>query len=296
MAFIGEPGSDVSASRPYASTSVGRIKPTVSARWAFSRILDYMKLEDISDPAPSPSSADWNDEGVVILKNCLPDWLMNDYEQEWLADAPGVGGWRYATPYMEHPMLQRLVCNPLLAQELEDLLGEPAGVHLNLTGWRSTTRDWHQDTYLNPPHVGDSYAAVWIALADIHPDSGPFQYVPGSHRWPVVTQEHIGKHVDLTDPHWPTYSEDILTPVFTEEIASRGAEVVTYLPKRGDVLIWHGRLVHRGSNPINGDLERRALIAHYSGINHREDMPVAVQHEMGGYYFPLGGRQPTSPG
>jgi hypothetical protein len=33
-------------------------------------------------------------------------------------------------------------------------------------------------------------------------------------------------------------------------------------------------------------MERRALIAHYSGINHRQDMPAARQHG-GGWYFPV---------
>jgi hypothetical protein len=31
---------------------------------------------------------------------------------------------------------------------------------------------------------------------------------------------------------------------------------------------------------------RKALIAHYSGINHRQDMPPAIQHGDG-YYFPV---------
>lgn len=231
---------------------------------------------------------DWNDTGVIYLPGMISSKSMDDYEAEWLANSPGQGGWEYATPYMNYPALRRLVCDFGLAYHLKRTMGEWAGVHLNLTGWRSTTRDWHQDSYLNPSHVGDYYAAVWIALADIHPDSGPFQYVPGSHRWDCqVTQEKIGRYLDLDDPRWPTYSEEILTPLFTEEIAKRGCEVETYLPKRGDVLLWHPRLLHRGSIPNVPGMERRALIAHYSGLNHREDMPKVAQHEAGGFYFVL---------
>lgn len=251
-------------------------------------------LEDITIPPPQQGPADWNADGVVIIKNFLPEQLMVDYESKWLEiNGPDAAnrpmGWPDPIPYMRHPELLHLLTYGPLAALLETLIGEPAGLHLNLTGWRSTQRDWHQDSYLNPPHVGDYYAAVWIALDDIHPDSGPFQYIPGSHRWRQVTQELIMAQLepDERDHRWPKFSERILTPLFEEEIVKQGNNVVSYLPSRGDVLVWHGRLMHRGSPPNIPNLERRALIAHYSGIRHRGDMPKAVQGSQGGYYFPL---------
>jgi hypothetical protein len=33
-------------------------------------------------------------------------------------------------------------------------------------------------------------------------------------------------------------------------------------------------------------MERRSLISHYSGINHRSDMPAAIAYD-GGHYFPV---------
>lgn len=255
-------------------------------------------LAGLLEPAPAPSRADWNDEGVVILPEFVPGDLIDAYCSEWLDNhAPTARwqGWPHATPYMQHPALRAICTEPVLASLLEGLIGEPAGVHLNLTGWVSTERNWHQDSYLNPAHVGDSYAAIWIALADIHPDSGPFQYVPGSHRWPQVTQTRIAGHLDLTDPEWPKHSEALLVPLFEEMIATRQAEPVTYVPCRGDLLVWHGRLLHRGSVAKRRGMERRALIAHYSGINHRPDMPPARRADDGGWYFPIDTRHPVNP-
>lgn len=255
-------------------------------------------LDDLTVPAPPPGPADWNSEGVIVLPSLIDEPRMAAYERAWV-DANGPihhcqdgtfcaerpDGWPDCTPYMRHPEILDLVAP--LAPHLEAILGEPAGMHLNLTGWRTTGRDWHQDSYLNEPEVGDWYAAVWIALGDVQPDSGPFQYVPGSHRWPQVTRELIGQHVDLTDPTWPKQSERILTPLFTAEIAARGAQPVTYLPDRGDVLIWHGRLLHRGSRAIRPGAYRPGFIAHFSGIHHRPAMGAAVQHPAGGWYFPI---------
>lgn len=247
-------------------------------------------LDDLSVPAPPLGPADWNNDGVVILNSFIPEYLMRNYERCWEEhNAERPGGWPDATPYRRHPELFDLLTYGPLAEILETLIGEPAGVHLNLTGWVSTERNWHQDSYLNPPHVGDYYAAVWIALQDIHPDSGPFQYVPGSHRWPQVTREKILEALepDERDHRWPKYSERILTPIFEDEIVKRGNNIVSHIPKRGDILIWHGRLMHRGSRPNVPGMERKALIAHYSGIRHRKDMPDAVRSSNGGWYFPI---------
>jgi hypothetical protein len=247
-------------------------------------------FNSLTIPAPDPSKMDWNDDGVVILKSFLPENLMVDYEKCWLeenSDRPM--GWRDPVPYMRHKALLDLLTYTPLANALESLLGEPAGLHLNLTGWRSTERNWHQDSYLNPDHVGDYYAAVWIALDTVHPDSGPFQYVPGSHRWRQVTRELILNALEPAeqDHRWPKFSERILTPLFEQEIMQSGNNVVSHLPTRGDVLIWHGRLMHRGSAPNVPGMERRALIAHYSGVHHRHDMPKAQQNDKCGWYFPI---------
>lgn len=243
-------------------------------------------LDEITDPPPPPSPADWNDDGVVVLPGFIPGHLVDAYCDVWRAhNAHRPGGFADNCPYMRHPEILEL-CEPL-APVLSELIGEPAGMNLNLTGWVTTGRDWHADQYLNPPHVGDAYAAVWIALDDVHPDAGPFQYVPGSHRWPQVTRAHIRRAMEGYDaPDWPRRSEDLLTPLFEREIALRGAEVVTHLPLRGDVLIWHGRLLHRGSRAGVPGMERRAFIAHFSGVHSREDMPPA-QRRGESWYFPL---------
>jgi Phytanoyl-CoA dioxygenase (PhyH) len=247
-------------------------------------------FESLTVPAPEMGPRDWNDSGFVILKGFIPENLMVDYENCWLREnSERPMGWPDPIPYTRHPELLNLLTWEGIAGALHSLIGEPAGLHLNLTGWQSTQRDWHQDSYLNPPHVGDYYAAVWIALDEIHPDSGPFQYVPGSHRWPQVTRDKImaALNPEERDHRWPKFSERILTPVFEEEIAKRGNNVVSFLPKRGDMLIWHGRLMHRGSRPNVPGMQRKSLIAHYSGIHHRNDMPKAVRNGEGGWYFPL---------
>jgi hypothetical protein len=245
------------------------------------------QLDVVHDHLTSMQEA-WRDDGLVILPGAADSDTIEAYERAWLADNHGrLTGWPCDTPYAHEPQILDLCAE--LGPWLEHLVGEPCGLHLNLTGWRSTTRNWHQDGYLNPDTTQDHYAAVWFALEDIHPDAGPFQYVPGSHQeFGIIRQDLMLQALgtDVANPAWPRDSEAILTPLFEEAIADRGLEVRSFHAKRGDVLIWHSRLLHRGSIPANPELERRAMIAHLSGVNHRPDMPAAVRHGAG-WFFPL---------
>jgi ectoine hydroxylase-related dioxygenase (phytanoyl-CoA dioxygenase family) len=152
------------------------------------------------------------------------------------------------------------------------------GLHLNLTGWVTTGRAWHQDDYLNPDFVNSHYAAVWIALRDISPDCGPFEFVPGSHRWPLTRRDKVLANCPVqtsaADPAWPSKTRDWVSEIISREIENQDAQVERFLAKEGDVLIWHGRLAHRGSLPNVPGSPRHSMIAHYSAIEKRSDMKV----------------------
>lgn len=264
---------------------------------------ETLTLDDLTEEWPDESYTDidrgevrttlqhhWWHDGYVVIPHLIEGDLIDAYKNEWInANHDRPEGWPYDVPYMHHPVLRELCCHPELASVLEEIIGEPMGVHLNLTGWVSTQRDWHADQYLNEPYVGGYYAAVWIALDDIHPDSGPFQYVDGSHRWQPVSQRRIREALGPLGegPDWPRNSERILTPLYEQKIADEGLAVQSFTPKRGTVKIWHGRLLHRGSRPNVFGMGRRSLIAHFSGIHHRPDMPDPIRSEHGGWFFPI---------
>lgn len=233
---------------------------------------------------------EWRETGVVHLNKFLPDELIEEY-CELRKQHRAANGWVCITPYMYFKELRDICLYPPLMRIMRSLIGHPMGLHLNLTGWVTTTRAWHMDDYLNPPHVNSHYTAVWMALDDIHPDSGPFQYVPGSHSWPLLRREKIWAHMtpeEKSTDAWPAKSERVCIPAFEEYIQRTGSEVVTYLPKKGDVLIWHGRLCHQGSLANVPGMRRKALIAHYSSINHRSDMPKATTWRTDDqHYFPI---------
>lgn len=248
----------------------------------------------------TPEQREWRRDGVVTLRGFLPDAVLDPYiarREQLRIEAPEHyrTGWYSTSPYEHIPELRALALYPKLMRLMEHIIGEPMMMHLNLTGWVSTERNWHQDDYLNPPHVNSWYTAVWIALDHIDPACGPFQYIPGSHQWPLLRQEKVlacmseeealARHPVSGSLVWPKTSEAFVVPAIEAEIARRGAPVREFLAVKGDVLIWHGRLMHRGSLPRDRGLLRRSLIAHYSGVNHRPDMGNRLRDENGMYYF-----------
>jgi hypothetical protein len=248
----------------------------------------------------SEAQREWRRDGVATLRGFMPDTVLDPYiarREALRSEAPAYfrSGWYSPSPYEHVPELRALALYPPLMRMMEHLIGEPMMMHLNLTGWVSTERNWHQDDYLNPPWVNSWYAAVWIALDHIDPDAGPFEYVPGSHSWPLLRQskvlacmseEEANERSPLSNQLvWPQTSERFVVPAIEAEMAARGAEIRPFLAEKGDVLIWHGRLLHRGSAPRSPELLRRALISHYTGINHRPDMANRLQDENGMFYF-----------
>lgn len=231
----------------------------------------------------------WRKNGYLIKSAFLPHNLLDRYA-DIRARHPSPGGWRCPTPYMHIDELRDISLYRPLTQLLEDLIGEEMGLHLNLTGWVSTDRNWHQDDYLNPPYINSWYAAVWIALDDIHPDCGPFEFIPGSHVWPLMKRQKVRLYLtpeERESEGWPTLAERFVNSVAEKEIERRRIAPDRFIAHKGDVLIWHGRLMHRGSYANVPGMQRKSLISHYSGLSHRIDMPAHSRTKDGSLYFQL---------
>lgn len=241
-------------------------------------------LDRVVPPAHmTPDQEYWRKYGYLVIENFIPHDLIDRYCERFIRDTLNVGkiGYFSPTPYLEVEEIKDLCLYPPLLEKMQELIGHEVAMHLNLTNWKSTQRNWHQDDYLNPVGVNAHYAGVWFALDYIHPSAGPFEFVPGSHRWDVCRREKVLSALPPEvrhDPDWPWHAEKILNPLYDEEIARKGTKPVTWCGKKGDVLIWHAWLLHRGSSPKDPELLRPTIITHYSSVKHRPDMPHIAEH------------------
>lgn len=248
------------------------------------------RAEPGRDAVINEETSFWRENGYLKLPNFIPHDRIESYVNDCLGRGIAPHGWPEPCPFTHEPLMRDIACYRPLVDKIEMLIGVPMGLNLALTGWRSTSRTWHQDDYLNPAYINCHYAAVWIALEDVHPDCGLFEFVPGSHKWPLMRGAKVQSLLPQEtrfEPNWPIQAEKIITDLYDRKIDETGMPIERFEAKKGDALIWHGRLAHRGAVPVDRELERRSLIAHYSSIIKRTDLPRLKRHENEGWYFLL---------
>lgn len=126
---------------------------------------------------------------------------------------------------------------------------------------RGSGQDMHQDTIHLTAFPAGYMCGVWIALEDVQPDAGPLFVYPGSHRLPRLYCATVGMD-KVRDGNWTEFAEKFL-PRLNSELAHAGLQQHTYLPRRGDILVWHENLTHGGSPRNNPALSRRSIVSHY---------------------------------
>jgi phytanoyl-CoA hydroxylase len=149
---------------------------------------------------------------------------------------------------------------------LRHVFGSPPVVMQSLTFWKGSQQPIHIDyPYVRCQNILAHLAASWIPLEDIHPDSGPLAYYPGSHRPDVSGFFDWGGGSVLYEP------DSLRTPMefadFLSDQMRRGSvERKIFCPRKGDVLIWHGNLAHEGTVIRDASRSRKSYVTHYTSL------------------------------
>jgi phytanoyl-CoA hydroxylase len=139
---------------------------------------------------------------------------------------------------------------------------------------RGSTQSLHRDPCYVVTSPVPYLMAAWIALEDIHIDSGPLMYVPGSHRLPynpLNTGDIIFHEPGVTDTSKKNHMEALKS-----EIEKIKLPTEFFTPKMGQALIWHHSLVHGGA-PVNDEtLTRNSYVIHFDAkdnhLNHAQSV------------------------
>ena len=238
------------------------------------------------------------DNGYLILRDFIPADLIDAYLELRTEHDVKKGQFPDNTPFIEHKLMRDVLLYPPLMEVIRELHAAEMGLIFSLTGFKSTKRGWHQDAYLDPEDALPRLAS-WIACGDVSDQTGPFEYVPGSHRWPALSNEKINAFLkpDYRWPHghtarkagvpgWGRIAEAFIDPAVYSKIDRDGAEVHEFTAQKGDVLLWYGRLMHRGSPARTENAERPGLIGHYAPIFERKRGYFAKTSEKGYFICP----------
>lgn len=159
---------------------------------------------------------------------------------------------------------RRLMLDRRLFDVVESLVG-PALAAQSMFYFKPPTargQALHQDNAFLQAHP-ETCVAAWIAVDDCDAENGALRVVPGSHRIQLLCLEPADETLSFTSGQVPVPEE---------------VEIVQTTMRAGDVLFFHGSLVH-GSHPnTSTDRFRRSLIFHY--------VPQASK-EIAAFYDPL---------
>ncbi|MBD2701122.1 phytanoyl-CoA dioxygenase family protein [Spirosoma sp. BT702] len=117
----------------------------------------------------------------------------------------------------------------------------------------------HQDFAYVVSEIPSHLAAAWIALEDVHIDSGPLFYYPGSH---TIGKFDFGNGIFFNNKS--TLNPNDFAKYLDQTCQNAGLKKETLLIKKGDVLLWHAALAHGGDEIRNKALTRKSYVCHYS--------------------------------
>ena len=179
-----------------------------------------------------------------------------------------------------------LLMHPAILAYMRLLLDrKPLGMQ-SLTYERSSEQYVHADYGPVRPEIPSHLIGCWIACEDIDPDAGPLIYYPGSHAIDHSSETGL-EYEDFFGPEpEPTNQPRWLAATLRANLSRR-----VFVPKKGDVLLWHSKLLHGGGKMRRPELTRKSFVTHYTSY---EAYPhcnfyrnVELRDMNGGHYFAL---------
>lgn len=210
-----------------------------------------------------------HDNGYVVLE--FPDVevearierVKRALEYEFSAEMPSVGvirpdGRRIQDAWSFNADVRAIAANDAIIDLLGKLYGRAAIPFQTLNFRTGTEQHFHSDSIHFSSIPERFMCGVWLAMEDISDDSGPLFYYPGSHKWPIVTNEMIGRASSDVDDAQSPYE-----PAWRALVQSSGIQPERFCPKKGQALIWTANLLHGGSPRLNPSLSRWSQVTHY---------------------------------
>lgn len=145
-----------------------------------------------------------------------------------------------------------------LASTLFGVLARPCA---SIAFLRGSEQAAHQDMAVFHIYPLNFLIGAWIALEDVTADSGPLFFYPGSHKEPLFEAFRGYPQINLRTAGpgvGRAYQE------YMNELTTKKYERREFLAKKGQVLLWHGMLIHGGSAIHDPSRTRRSYVVHFN--------------------------------
>lgn len=192
-----------------------------------------------------------------IIPTLTPHYPFNHWRERGWANNEGL---RIQDAWRHNDDIRAIACNQAVLDLLSKLYGRRAFPFQSLNFPVGTQQHYHSDSVHFSTIPERFMCGVWLALEDIHPDAGPLQYYPGSHKWPILYNDLIGKVVgEETEFLAQIPYED----AWEAMVEATGVQPETFCAKKGQALIWTANLLHGGSRQLDPARTRWSQVTHY---------------------------------
>ncbi|KAK0361252.1 hypothetical protein LTR94_024095, partial [Friedmanniomyces endolithicus] len=200
---------------------------------------------------------DFPDDEIDQVADRIIAALRDRYD--WQAYRERGAGLRLQDAWQYNDDVRRLAVNAKVLALLEQLYGRKAWPFQTLNFPVGTQQHYHTDSVHFSSMPERFMCGVWIPLEDVDLDQGPLVYYPGSHKWPIFTNEHIGhRHADRFSTNQSVYEY-----LWQRLVEQSGIVPERLVLKRGSALIWSANLLHGGDLQTNKDKTRWSQVTHY---------------------------------
>ncbi len=216
-------------------------------------------LWDGAAPVPHLVLLDLRDDADAPARNVAHAELVR-WDRERRARARAASDWRIHGFHYVNPPARRIFHNGRLGALASRLFGRRARPFAAINFMKGSRQHLHQDMGVFHIYPHNYLIGAWIACEDVAPDSGPLVIHPGSHRAPFFPgfadypQTNLRTADDALAQAYEAYVGEVASRYPREEFRAR----------KGQVLFWHGMLVHGGAPVLRPGSTRKSMVLHYT--------------------------------
>lgn len=204
-------------------------------------------------------------DGFLHLNNVISDETINlinqsskDFVNKNIDNIQGSKQPRIVNLHSFNKNILSIFQIKLIDQLLKDLFSDNFTIYTSLYFKYPTQQPIHIDAPVFHTYPKYRFFGFWLALQDADESNGCLEVIPGSHKIEHGSPKVYCKSTGLNyENAWAKYQNDL----FDSAIHS-GLNKVKLPVKKGDVIIWHGNLMHGGSKPEILNAERNSMVFH----------------------------------
>jgi hypothetical protein len=211
-------------------------------------------------------------DGFAVLKFPDPDFdqlaerVKSALHPVFAADAPASRGGPYAKgrrvqdAWAYNEDVRRIAVNERILDILSRVFGRQAWPFQTLNFPTGTQQHFHSDAIHFHCIPARFMCGVWVALEDVDETSGPLVYYPGSHKWPIASNDDLAIAVAGQKRG---FNQEVYHDYWEAMVEASGVAPAYFCPKKGEALIWSANLLHGGAVQKDPKRTRWSQVTHY---------------------------------